>query len=107
MQKILRKTVNRGTGVNAQVEGVYTAGKTGTAHIAKEGKYEDLYHSSFLGFANEIGGDRRYTIGILVINPKTDYFASKTATLIFKECVEKMIERGWITREGGEKTAGL
>ena len=107
MQKILRKTVNKGTGVNAQVEGVYTAGKTGTAHIAKEGKYEDLYHSSFLGFANEIGGDRRYTIGILVINPKTDYFASKTATPIFKECVEKMIERGWITREGGEKTAGL
>lgn len=107
MQKILRKTVTKGTGVNAQVEGVYTAGKTGTAHIAKGGTYEDLYHSSFLGFANEIGGDRRYTIGVLVINPKTDYFASKTATPIFKECVEKLLKRGWLAKAGGEKTAGL
>ncbi len=107
MQKILRKTVLRGTGVNARVEGVYTAGKTGTAHIAKEGKYEDLYHSTFLGFANETEGERRYTIGILVINPKTDYFASKTATPIFKECVEAMVERGWINRKAAEKHAGL
>lgn len=107
MQKILRKTVLRGTALNAQVEGVYTAGKTGTAHIAKEGKYEDLYHSSFLGFANESGGDRRYTIGILVINPKTDYFASKTATPIFRECVEAMVERGWIARKGEQKDVGL
>lgn len=107
MQKILRKTVTKGTGVNAQVEGVYTAGKTGTAHIAKGGTYEDLYHSSFLGFANEIGGDRRYTIGVLVINPKTDYFASKTATPIFKECVEKLLKRGWLAKADGEKTAGL
>lgn len=107
MKKILRKTVNKGTAVNAQVAGVYTAGKTGTAHIAKEGKYEDLYHSSFLGFANEMGGDRRYTIGVLVINPKTDYFASKTATPIFKETVEMMLKRGWIRSENNEKTAGL
>ena len=96
MLAILRKTVTKGTAVRGQVEGVFTAGKTGTAHVAKEGQYEDIYHSSFLGFANEEDGERRFTIGILVTNPKTDYFASKTAVPIFKECVEVLKRRGWI-----------
>jgi cell division protein FtsI (penicillin-binding protein 3) len=103
MLKILRKAVTKGTAMNGHVDGVYTAGKTGTAHVAREGKYEDVYHSTFLGFANEIGGARRYTIGVLVTNPKTDYYASKTAVPIFKACVEKLAERGWLTVDTGAK----
>ena len=64
------------------------------------GGYADTYHSSFLGFANEEEGDRRFSIGILVTNPKTDYFASKTAVPIFKECVEVLKRRGWIRQKG-------
>ena len=77
MLKILRKTVLKGTAKKAFVDGVFTAGKTGTAHIAKNGVYEHIYHSSFFGFAND--KRHKYTIGVLVINPKTKYFASQTA----------------------------
>ena len=103
MLAILRKTVTKGTAVRGQVDGVFTAGKTGTAHVAKEGQYEDIYHSSFLGFANEEDGERRFTVGILVTNPKTDYFASKTAVPIFKDCVEVLKRRGWIREKDAKK----
>ena len=94
--RILRKTVLKGTAKKAFVDGVFTAGKTGTAHIAKNGVYEHIYHSSFFGFAND--KRHKYTIGVLVINPKTKYFASQTAVPIFKKSVEVLIDRKWLQK---------
>jgi hypothetical protein len=96
IMRILRKTVLKGTAKKAFVDGVFTAGKTGTAHIAKNGVYEHIYHSSFFGFAND--KRHKYTIGVLVINPKTKYFASQTAVPIFKKSVEVLIDRKWLQK---------
>ncbi len=54
MKQILIKTVNDGTGKIAQTSGLEIGGKTGTVHIAKDGKYtNDGFNTSFVGFVND------------------------------------------------------
>jgi len=95
MKQILIKTVNVGTGVGAITPGLEVGGKTGTAHIARNGGYVNSYHTSFVGFAND--KKHTYTIGITVINPRTVYFASITAVPVFKGIVDMMIEQHYLT----------
>jgi len=99
MQSILIKTVQKGTGVKAKIDGLTIGGKTGTAHIAEKGKYVRKYNSSFFGFAND--KKNNFTIGVLVIQPKKKYhyFASMSAVPIFKEVVLRIIEEGYLTPE--------
>lgn len=93
IRRILQKVVAKGTGVKAQVEGLYIGGKTGTAHIASNRRYVRRYNSSFFGFAND--RTRRYTIGVVVREPKKpySYFASESAVPLFKQIVETLIEQ--------------
>ncbi len=94
MQKILIKTVLKGTGKKAITKGLIVGGKTGTAHIAKGGSYIKSYNTSFFGFAND--KTHRYTIGVVVREPTTQHFASLTAVPIFKKTVDIMIEEGYL-----------
>jgi cell division protein FtsI (penicillin-binding protein 3) len=95
MQNILLEVVKRGRGVKAQHPGLEIGGKTGTAHIAKNGRYVREYHSSFYGFANDEFG-HKYTIGVLVIRAKKKYkyFASQSAAPTFKNLVKILVEEG-------------
>ena len=98
MKRVLIKTVNEGTGKNAITEGVEVGGKTGTAQIAIRGVYEEVYNSSFFGFAN--GKNNHYTIGVTVIEPNPEgsiHFASQSAVPVFKEIVDKMLELKFLT----------
>ena len=92
---ILLEVVKRGTGVKAQYPGLEIGGKTGTAHIAKNGRYVREYHSSFYGFANDKFG-HKYTIGVLVIRAKKryKYFASQSAVPTFRNIVRILVEQG-------------
>lgn len=94
MKQILIKTVNEGTGTVAKTAGIQVGGKTGTAHIAKNGAYVNSYHTSFIGFAND--ATHNYTIGITVIEPRTVYFASITAVPVFKAIVDLMVEEKYL-----------
>ena len=94
MKQILIKTVNEGTGTIAKTPGLEVGGKTGTAHIAKNGAYVNSYHTSFIGFAND--ANHAYTIGITVINPRTVYFASITAVPVFKAIIDVMVEEKYL-----------
>ncbi|NPA74047.1 MAG: penicillin-binding protein 2 [Epsilonproteobacteria bacterium] len=104
MQKILIKTVQKGTGVAAKIEGLQIGGKTGTSHIVRKRRYTDLYNSSFFGFAND--KNHRYTIGVLVREPRKEhhYYASLTAVPVFKSIVEEMIEEGYLLPENITKS---
>jgi cell division protein FtsI (penicillin-binding protein 3) len=51
MRGMMEGVVLHGTGGKARLQGYSTAGKTGTAQIAIDGKYTHLYNSSFMGFA--------------------------------------------------------
>jgi cell division protein FtsI (penicillin-binding protein 3) len=100
MKKILIKTVNEGTGIGAKTPGLEIGGKTGTAHIAKNGQYVNSYHTSFVGFAND--KKHTYTIGVTVIEPRTVYFAAITAVPVFKAVVDMMVEEKYLTPDPAE-----
>ncbi len=90
MKKILIKTVNEGTGVGTITPGLEIGGKTGTAHIAEKGRYVNKYNTSFFGFAND--EQKRYTMGVTVIQPKKNHFASLTAVPVYKQIVDLLVE---------------
>jgi cell division protein FtsI (penicillin-binding protein 3) len=102
MHDILLEVVKRGTGVAAQYPGLEIGGKTGTAHIAKNGRYVREYHSSFYGFANDAEG-HKYTIGVMVIRAKKrfKYFASQSAVPTFRRVVDTLVELDYLKPEGG------
>jgi cell division protein FtsI (penicillin-binding protein 3) len=93
--QILRKTVLRGSAKTAAIDGAFIAGKTGTARIAGGGGYKNDYHNSFFGFAND--GERRYAIGVLVIDPKKNRNASQSAAPIFAETARLLIRHNLLT----------
>jgi len=90
MKKILVKTVQEGTGVNTITPGLEVGGKTGTAHIAEKGRYVRKYNTSFFGFAND--KKHAYTIGVTVVQPKANHFASLTAVPVYKQVVDLLLE---------------
>ncbi|MRJ02523.1 MAG: penicillin-binding protein 2 [Epsilonproteobacteria bacterium] len=95
VKEILVKVVEKGTGRIARIEGLQVGGKTGTARIARGGRYRSIYNSSFFGFAND--RKHRYTIGVTVIEPKERYFASQTAVPVFREIVLELINEGYLS----------
>lgn len=96
MKRILIKAVEKGTGTAAAVEGLEIGGKTGTAHIASEGGYANIYNGSFYGFVNDEATG--YTIGVLAREPKKpyQYYGSKSAAPVFRKIVETMVEEGFL-----------
>ena len=100
VKDMLIEVVKRGTGVDAQYRGLEVGGKTGTAHIAKNGKYSREYHSSFYGFANDKNGSK-YTIGVLTIRPKAKnrYFASLSSVPVFRKTLDILVELKYLKPE--------
>lgn len=94
MRKILIKTVNEGTGKKAITKGLVIGGKTGTAHIVEKGKYIRKYNTSFIGFVDDKSA--KYTMGVVVVQPKKSQFASQTAVPVFKKAVEILIDEGYL-----------
>lgn len=101
IKNLLIKTVEEGTGEGAKIDGLEIGGKTGTAQVAKSGKYQREYISSFFGFAND--KTNKYTIGVTVINPTSTgknwyyYYASQSAVPVFNEVVENLIKLNYLT----------
>ncbi|MEA3290623.1 MAG: penicillin-binding transpeptidase domain-containing protein, partial [Campylobacterota bacterium] len=78
----------KGTGKNADVEGLEIGGKTGTSQIASGGRYQKKYISSFFGFAND-SSNNKYTIGVSVFEPSWKYhYASQSGAVVFKEIID-------------------
>ncbi len=94
MQRILIKTVLKGTGKAAITPGLVVGGKTGTAHLVEKGRYVQKYNTSFLGFAND--KTHRYTIGVVVRQPQKNHFASQTAVPVFKKAIDIMIRENYL-----------
>ena len=101
MRKILIETVKNGTGINTRTKGVEIGGKTGTAHVVENGRYVKKYNCSFVGFAN--GVKHRYTIAVLVQQPKTSIYASKTAAVVFKKAVHILFQDSLLNYNAHQK----
>ncbi len=94
MLDILRKVVLKGTGKAAMIDGIFTAGKTGTSQVSTNGGYNQrVYNSSFFGFADDT--THKYTIGVTFLRIKAkwpNYFASSSAVPTFKKIIDIMIK---------------
>lgn len=87
--EIMTAVVTRGTGKKAAISGLEIAGKTGTAHKIKTGRYEQSYVSSFGGFFP--AHDPRVTMFVMIDEPKGPHFGGDVAAPLFKAIAEKII----------------
>jgi len=83
LRGFLRAVVVRGTGnPTAQVHGYATAGKTGTAQVVENGRYEPgEYISSFIGYVPAEAP--RYVILVKIDEPRGAYYGSVVAAPVF------------------------
>lgn len=86
------KVVDEGTGQQAVIEQVKVAGKTGTTHIIRSGKYDDKKHiASFVGFApaDAPEGGHAYTIAVVIFEPQVGkHFGGQAAAPLFAKIME-------------------
>ncbi len=94
VKRILIKTVDKGTGAKAKTFGLEVGGKTGTAHKVENGKYVNKYNTAFLGFVND--KKRKYTMGVIVIEPEKSQYAAKTAVPVYKKAIDIMVENSYL-----------
>jgi cell division protein FtsI (penicillin-binding protein 3) len=87
--EIMSEVVRRGTGKKAQIAGLEIAGKTGTAHKIKAGRYAGSYVSSFGGFFP--ARDPRVTLFVIIDEPQGQYFGGDVAAPLFKAIAEKVM----------------
>jgi cell division protein FtsI (penicillin-binding protein 3) len=81
-----------GTGSFAKIAGVSVAGKTGTAqkYDAETGYKNNKYYSSFVGFLP--AEDPQLLIGVMVDEPKSQYYASVVAAPLFRKIAEQSLQ---------------
>lgn len=92
MRKMLVGVVEEGTGKNAHIDGVSIGGKTGTSQRLIEGQYsKENYNSSFIGFFP--AEDPQIVCLILLNSPKVGRYGGMAAAPVFKNVVQKLIER--------------
>ena len=94
VKKVLIKTVNKGTGIKAITKGLEIGGKTGTAHKVEKGQYVKKYNTAFFGFAND--ATHKYTMGVVVIEPKKSQFAAQTAVPVFKNMIDILVNEAYL-----------
>ena len=88
IKKILYQAIKNGTGFRAKVNDHDVFGKTGTARIFKDQKYnEDLHNALFIGMTKI--EDKEYLVGLFVKNPKINGDGGgDVAAPIFSEIIE-------------------
>jgi stage V sporulation protein D (sporulation-specific penicillin-binding protein) len=93
LRHILRSVVVWGTGnPSAQTAGYLTAGKTGTAQVVENGRYEPgEYVGSFIGY---VPADApRYAIFVKITRPRGAYYGAVVAAPIFAQLARTVMLR--------------
>jgi membrane peptidoglycan carboxypeptidase len=84
------QVVEKGTGVQAKVEGITIAGKTGTASKVVDGKYSKKnYAASFVGFAP--AKNPKFVLMVLMDSPKKLLYGGETAAPVFRKIVSRIM----------------
>ncbi len=104
LTEILEEVVNEGTGVQAKVEGLRIAGKTGTAQIYESGFYSKArYRASFVGFFPV--EKPKFVCFVMLESPKKNYAGGVVAAPVFKRIAEQLIKLSPIESESEEFNA--
>lgn len=88
-KQLMEGVVKNGSGKGLNVNAFPVAGKTGTAKISKNGKYEKTYQASFVGY---FPADKPLYTCIVIINSPSNgiYYGGVVAGPVFKEIAEKV-----------------
>jgi cell division protein FtsI/penicillin-binding protein 2 len=82
-------TTPGGTGTKAKIAGYSVAGKTGTAQIARNGRYGHGYVASFIGFLP--AGKPRLAILVAVWHPKAAQYGGVVSAPVFREIARQSV----------------
>ena len=92
-QKALEGVVERGTARNIRARGFKIAGKTGTAKIAKNGKYTgNNYQASFCGYFP--ADNPKYSCIVVIQGPTKNIYGAVVSGTVFKEIADKIYANG-------------
>ena len=95
IQSMLEGVVEHGTARNIYTENYRIAGKTGTARIAKGGKYvSGAYRASFVGYFP--ADDPLYSCIVVIDNPRNGYYATTVSAPVFKEIADKVYSMAYV-----------
>ncbi len=93
INKLLKKAVDEGTGIKAQIDGYEIAGKTGTAQkvvAGSKGYSKDKYIASFIGYLP--ADDPQLLITVIIDEPKTsEYWGGTVAAPAFREICKRVL----------------
>lgn len=78
-----------GTAPKAQIAGYRVAGKTGTAHKLKNGRYVDHYIASFVGMAP--ASDPRLIVAVKIDDPHGEYYGGEVAGPVFHDVMSSAL----------------
>jgi len=84
--EVLASVVSDGTGTRAALAVLPVAGKTGTARLISDGRYERRYAASFVGFAP--ADDPRLVILTKLEDPQGAYYGGSVAAPIIQETLQ-------------------
>ena len=103
MRELLASVVERGTGVNAAVEGYRVGGKTGTANkLGSDGRYTDDTRASFVGMAPV--SNPKIVVAVVVDSPHFDFRTGGAAAApVFADVMEQALHRLGVTPDGEQR----
>ena len=92
LTELLTGVVDRGTAMDAKIEGLQVAGKTGTAQKLIEGEYTANSHlSSFVGYFP--ADNPMILVCVIIDNPKSgEYYGGKVSAPIFKNITHRIMD---------------
>ncbi len=91
LRAFMRGVVENGTGTKAKVDGVTTAGKTGTAkkYDFETRRYKGRYMSSFIGFAPY--ENPQYVLAVIIDEPQSRYYGGDVAAPVFADIINRLV----------------
>jgi cell division protein FtsI (penicillin-binding protein 3) len=88
-KQLMEGVVSNGSGKGLNISAFKVGGKTGTAQISKDGKYEKIYQASFVGYFP--ADNPLYTCIVIINSPSNGvYYGGLVAGPVFKEIAEKV-----------------
>jgi cell division protein FtsI/penicillin-binding protein 2 len=92
LTELLTGVVERGTGIDARIDNIKIAGKTGTSQKLVEGEYsKSKYTSSFIGYFP--AENPQMVISVIIDAPGSgEYYGGKVAAPVFKNIARRIID---------------
>lgn len=90
LSRLLVNVVDNGTGINAKINGIKVAGKTGTAQQLVDGSYKNKqYTASFAGFFP--ADNPKLAMVVILDKPQNNYYGGSVAAPIFRNIAQRWI----------------